>query len=689
MSATTRNPVLATMARAALVALSVVPILPAQQPRHVPSIDELIELRTASAAQLSPDGRRVAYLVSEADWKADAFITQIFLVSSDGGDSRQLTRGAKSATLLRWSPDGQWISFASPRTTDKPQLFIIRPDGGEAIQLTNVEDGVLAYEWAPDSRTIAFTATEPSPGLKDRKSRYSEFDVVRRDYQNAHLFTLNIAEAMREPVKGTQHTHGTAYSVGGLSWAPDGSRIAFAAQLNPDLVQSSTADIYVLSLAGDSVTRVVDQPGPDLNPIWSPDGKAIAFTSNMGRKPYFSTNRRLAVVRASGGEIRSLTDAFDEDPTPIAWTADGIYFSALARTAVHLFRVNPQTAAIVRVSGPDGGIYQGSSIARDGHNVAFVLSSPSSAPEVAVSSVMSWAPRILTHMTDQAHSLVLGTRELIQWKSNDGAAIEGVLIKPVDFDPKRKYPLLVRIHGGPTGTDRPVLFSDRTYYPLDVWVDRGALALQVNYRGSAGYGERFRMLNRRNLGIGDAWDVLSGVDFLIARGWVDPARIGVMGWSQGGYISAFLTTTSTRFAAVSVGAGISDWATYYYNTDITPFTIDYLGGDPTTDPDIYRKTSPITYVSQARTPTLIQQGDLDKRVPVANSYELRQALEDRHVPVEMILYKGFGHPINKPKAQRAVMTHNLAWFNHYLWGDPLGDLRTPAIGVQTSQSTTP
>ena len=255
-----------------------------------------------------------------------------------------------------------------------------------------------------------------------------------------------------------------------------------------------------------------------------------------------------------------------------------------------------------------------------------------------------------------------------------------MLIKPADFDPTKKYPLLCIIHGGPTGIDRPTLLTpDARYYPSDLWAARGALVLKVNYRGSAGYGEKFRQLNMRNLGVGDAWDVLSGVDFLIGKGWVDKDKVGCMGWSQGGYISAFLTASSDRFVAISVGAGISDWATYYYNTDITPFTINYLGKNPVEDPEIYQKTSPISYVKNARTPTLIQHGELDRRVPIANAYELRQALEDKGVRVEMIVYKGFGHPITKPRAMRAVMQHNVAWFNHYLWNDPLPDFANPTV----------
>ena len=213
----------------------------------------------------------------------------------------------------------------------------------------------------------------------------------------------------------------------------------------------------------------------------------------------------------------------------------------------------------------------------------------------------------------------------------------------------RKYPLLVVIHGGPTGVDTAVRSADRTY-PIERFAAKGALILRPNYRGSAGYGEQFRSLNVRNLGLGDYDDVISGVDSLIAKGMVDKDRVGAMGWSQGGYISAFITTYSDRFKAVSVGAGISDWMTYYVNTDIHPFTRQYLKATPWEDPEIYRITSPITYVNRARTPTLIQHGDQDKRVPPPNAFELYQALKDRGVPVKLILYKGFGHAINKPQA---------------------------------------
>ena len=657
----------------------------ADDTRRVPTIDDLLTVKSAGGVQISPDGKWVAYTVTETDFRQDAFVTQIWLANAATGRNIQLTRGEKSSSNPQWSPDSQWLAFTSPRVGDKAQIFAIHPDGGEAQQLTKSEASIGGFAWSVDGSRIMFAATDPvTQTAKDRREQLGDFEVVRREYSHTHLWTFDVADALTAPVAGTQRTKGQDFSVGAATWSPDGARIAFTATKNPDLIQGETADLFVLTLADNSVRKIVEQPGPEGSPRWSPDGSQIVFTSYMGNKDYFASNSRLAVVSADGGVLRSITDGFDEQPGPVIWNADGIYFSGAQGTASHLFRVDPASSQITRVSGPDSLMAGAFSLSRDGRSVAFTASSPTSLTEVFVSDTAAFAPRALTTMSEQAKPFVLGTREVISWKSKDGTTIEGVLIKPTDFDPAKKYPLLCIIHGGPTGIDRPALLApDTRYYPADIWAARGALILKVNYRGSAGYGEKFRKLNVRNLGIGDAWDVISGVDNLIAKGWVDPKRVASMGWSQGGYISAFLTTSSDRFAAISVGAGISNWATYYYNTDITPFTINYLGNDPADDPEIYLKTSPMSYIKQARTPTLIQHGELDRRVPIPNAYELRQGLQDRGVPVEMVVYKGFGHGITKPKAMRAVMQHNLLWFNHYLWGDPLPDLTKPELPAKT------
>lgn len=653
------------------------------QQGHVPTIDELLSLKSVGAARVSPDGKRVAYVVTETDWKADAYVGQLWVADVATGRRTQLTRHPKGVTNPEWSPDGQWVSFTSTRDGGPPQLWAIRAEAGEPVKLTNAPNGVQGYAWSRDGAQIAWTSAVEPAGDKARKERYSDFEVVRRDYQFNHLFTASVAQMLEAPQAGRQRTQGASYSVTAFDWSPDGRRIAFSATAVPDLAYGHTSDVYLLTLGaaegGDQVTPLVTTPGADGNPVWSPDGTQVAFSSAMGEVRNFARNNRIAVVPAAGGTPRSLTDTFDETVNLLAWTPAGIAFSAAQRTEQHLFLLDLARGTVRKLSGTGAAYVGGVSLTPDGATVAFTEAGPKALAEVKVTPAGAWAPRALTEMTAQVAGWTLGVREVVRWRSKDGTEIEGILIRGADAKPDKSHPLLCVIHGGPTGVDRPLL-PDARYYPVDEWVARGGIVLKVNYRGSAGYGEKFRRLNERNLGVGDAWDVISGVDYLVAQGWADPARVASMGWSQGGYISAFLTTSSDRFKAISVGAGISNWATYYYNTDITPFTINYLYADPATDPAIYAKTSPMAYVKQAKTPTLIQHGELDKRVPIANAYELRQGLEDRGVPVEMVVYKGFGHGITKPKSQRAVMEHNLRWFNHYLWGDPKPDLRAPNAG---------
>jgi dipeptidyl aminopeptidase/acylaminoacyl peptidase len=646
------------------------------EPSFTPSVDQSLEWHAAFNPKMSPDGKRVVYELQKTNWEDNAFERNLWIADALSGESHALTSAKKSSTNAAWSPDGKWIAFLSDRPAQikdspegKKQLYVISADGGEAQQLAKTETEVNALEWAPDSRRLAFSMSDPEPkSLKDRKEKYGEYSVVHADYQMTHLWTIELPVSGAPPVEPKRLTRGDKFSIGEFSWSPDGTRIAFSAQKDPDLISSESADLYVVAVNDGAVKQIVSTPGPDTNPKWSPDGKKIAFETTAGSKYFFYTNVKIAVVAPEGGAPQILTEGFDEDPGLIGWGPDGIYFAAEQKTYAHLFRLNPATKAVEKLSSPDHLASFSFSFSKDYKQVAFRAALENQYAEIYSSSTAPWQAKMLTAMGDQLKSFKLARREVISWKSSDGTTIEGVLFTPPDFSMKKKYPLLVVIHGGPTGVDQPIVNPDR-YYPIERFVAKGALVLRPNYRGSAGYGEKFRSLNVRNLGVGDYADVISGVDSLIAKGWVDKDRLGSMGWSEGGYISAFITTSSDRFKAVSVGAGISDWMTYYVNTDITPFTPQYLHATPWDDPEIYKKTSPITYIAKAKTPTLIQHGENDRRVPIPNAYELRQALEDHGVPVKMVVYKGFGHGITKPKQQRAVMEENEKWFAQYIWGE--------------------
>ena len=643
------------------------------QEARVPTFDQIIELKRPGAVAISPDGTRVAFTVNETNWEDNAYETEIFLAPVSGGAPVQLTRAKKSSSSPSWSPDGKWLAFVSDRT-DKRQLYLIRPDGGEARALTAVDEGIGSFEWSPDGASIAVTMTDAKPDAhKERDKKYGEFDVVDQDYRMTHLHVITVDPEAGEPAKPRRLTSG-AFTVGSFDWSPDGKAIAFDHRVDPNLASGGTADISIVNVADGSVRKLVAQDGPDNRPVWSPDGTQIAFATAMSNPGFFYTNNKVAVIPASGGAIKVVSGTFDEQPQIVDWTPSGILFGALEKISSRLYRLDPASGTFVALTPASGAAVGSFSFSRDVSTAAFTSSDAKTFPEVYVASMTALAsPKKLTAFADQIKGWKVGSREMISWKSTDGTTIEGVLHKPADFKPGRAYPLLVVIHGGPTGISRPARVQIGGPYPIEQWLGKGALILEPNYRGSAGYGEKFRALNVRNLGVGDAWDVLSGVDHLIGQGLADKDRIGVMGWSQGGYISAFLATHERQiFKAISVGAGISNWMTYYVNTDIHPFTRQYLKATPWDDPAIYAKTSPMTYIKQAKTPTLIQHGEFDTRVPTPNAYELYQGLQDVGVPVKLIIYKGFGHGLNKPKAARASMEHNWDFFDRYMWNSGVG-----------------
>ena len=635
----------------------------------VPTIDEMIELPQLDEAQISPDGRFIAYTVRTPHWEENQFISQIWLVATDGqSQTKQLTFAVKTSSHTpRWSPNSQWLAFISKRAGDKSaQIYRLSPFGGEAERLTELETSIVDIAWSPDGNSIAYMAEEAeSEADKERDKLYGDYYIEDEDHDYTHLWLLSLQNGN----KSRQLTKGKSYNVMEFEWSPNGRHLVFCASATPDVSEQIEATVYVIDLESLLVTAV---SGNGCHaPHWSPDGSRIAFTRN-DKPDNFYSNNELCTVAPDGGDLQCISTDFDEIIYLIVWGPDGFYFEALQRTTEHMFRLDSTTGQVMRLT-PDVESWAGYSatFSADFQQMSLIAADNEHLEEIVVIDLHDGRFTRLTNFTQQVEEWSLARSEVISWQSSDGTLIEGVLTKPVNFDSNQKYPLLVIIHGGPTGVDQAILFSihNQRAYPLHLWVAKGAVILRPNYRGSIGYGEAFRGLNVRNLGLGDYADIISGVDALIAEDYIDPERVGVMGWSQGGYISAFITTYSDRFKAVSVGAGISNWMTYYVNTDIHTFTRQYLQSTPWDDGDIYAQTSPMTYIKQAQTPTLIQHGRGDRRVPLPNAYELYQGLRDMGVETRLVTYPGMPHGPNRPRQNRQIMQDNYDWFNRFIFGE--------------------
>jgi dipeptidyl aminopeptidase/acylaminoacyl peptidase len=620
------------------------------------------------AAELSPDGSRVAYTVNTAsledgkEWKT---LTQVWIVPAAGGPTRQITRGEKNATAPQWSPDGKTLAFLTERGKDskegEQQVWFLYADGGEAWQATTHKGGVRDFEFSPDGKKLLFLAADqPSKEEEERKKLKDDTLVIDHDIRMTHLWLFDIEK--REEKRLTEG----AFTVSDAHWSPDGSRISYTANPTPKADDNGLDDVWILTLAGGEKKKLLSAPGASHSARWSRDGNWIAFTGEA--IPSAPVQTHLFVIAASGGAPRKLTASFTLDAGAPVWSADGktIYFDANDREAMELFAADVATGAVKPVTRK-GSVTPIAAVNRDGKFAVGGFAEGARPEEIARIDLPAGGVTRLSDHNAWLDDYALGSVEVVRWKSKDGTEVEGVLTKPVDYDPAKKYPLLLNPHGGPTSASLAAFNSQAQAFAAN-----GYLVLQPNFRGSTGKGEAFKQANKNTWGLGDYEDCITGVQSLVDRGVADGKRLGAVGWSYGGYMTMWILTQTDMFKAVSPGAGLSNIYSMYSQNDIQRYLRWFYSDQaPWDNLLLYWDRSPMKYIKDVKTPAMIVHGQADTRVPIAQAQEFYRGLLENNVPVELVVYPRENHGFTEPRHRMDRMQRYLYFFGKYLENPPL------------------
>jgi len=630
-----------------------------------------LKVKAVGTPRVSPDGKRMVYTVSEAVTTADRseFVSQIWLATIAIKQNLQITFGDKSSTNPKWSPDGNWIAFMSNRKDNKNNLYLLSLNGGEAEPLTDLKSAVTNFEWSLDGRSIAFTMADPKTEEEEKNDKgKNDFHWVDENLKMSRLYVLAIqkdANGKREPRKLTTGN----YNVSGFSWSKDNSRIAFSHTRTPVANDWTTGDVSIVEVATARVTVLANTPAAESSPIYSPDGKSIAMLVS-DNPPRWAQTGVIQVFTINGTNIsqpRSLVASYDGQPDLTGWSADSkrIYFSEAKGTGTQIYALDVASNRIEEIKTTPA-VYSALDLNRSGTTFSFTRQTPDTPGDAFVAAASDFVPVQISRVNADLKMPAVGRTEVIRWKSKDGKGIEGLLTYPVGYQNGQRVPLILNVHGGPTGVFQQSFIGGRGVYPLATFASRGYAILRANPRGSSGYGTEFRRANFQDWGGGDYQDLMTGVDRVIEMGVADPDRLGVMGWSYGGFMTSWIVTQTQRFKAASAGAPVTNLMSFNGTSDIAAFIPDYFGGQFWEAMDLYQKHSPIFNVKGVTTPTMIQQGDADVRVPISQGYEFYNALKVKGVPTRMLVLPRQPHGPTEPKMQLAAMKANLEWFEKYL-----------------------
>jgi dipeptidyl aminopeptidase/acylaminoacyl peptidase len=634
------------------------------------SPEQCLKMKNVSAVIPSPDGSKVAYTVREAIMTDDRseYVNQVWVCNADGSNHIQLTKGDKNSSNPRWSPDGKWIAFTSSRD-GKNNLYLLSTMGGEAEKITDVKSSVGSFDWSRDGNMIAFIMVDAASDKEEKnKKAKNDWYFMDEEVKQNRLFVLWLNEKDTSGKRKQKQIIKENYNINAFDWSADGKSIAYSHGKTPEVNDNVYSDISLVDVESGTIKKIASTAAGESNPSFSPDGKLIAYFST-GDPVDWSGPRYANIYSIADGKSWRLKSSPDENGAIVGWTADGknILWSEANKTLNSIYVLSVDGKSIAELTRETKDLIGGISMNNRSTYLGFVLQNTDKLPEAYISSVDNFSPIKITSINADNASKPLPKTEIIKWKGADGKEIEGLLTYPIDYKPGTKVPLILNIHGGPAGVfQQTCVAANGGTYPIAAFAEMGYAVLRPNPRGSSGYGTDFRTANRGDWGGKDFIDLMAGVDQMIKMGVADENKMGVMGWSYGGFMSSWVVGHTDRFKAASIGAPVVDLSFQNLTDDIEGFLPSYFKSDPWNDWSLYDKHSPLRFVQNVKTPVMLQHCEGDQRVPIGNGIMFYNALRRRNVPVRMLAMPRQAHGPVEPTMILKTMQTNLEWFEKYI-----------------------